>query len=91
MGYDFIDDINADIPLGYEELQGTLRNSQREFTAKSYLVPAMNRPNLHVTGVYIDEKSGRATGVKFVYSGKLELQVKAHQENILSARAINSC
>lgn len=95
MGYDFIDDINADVPLGYAELQGTLRNGRRETTAKSYLAPAKNRPNLHVikhahaTRLEIDGK-GQATGVYFVYDGEHDLHVRTRKEVIVSAGAINS-
>lgn len=95
MGYGFINDVNADIPLGYVELQGTLRDGHRESTAKSYLVPAKNRPNLHVikhahaTKIEIDE-NGRATGVHFERDGGHKLFVSARNEIVVSAGAINS-
>lgn len=34
--------------LGFYDFQSTLRNGQRCSTAKSYLVPAENRTNLHI-------------------------------------------
>lgn len=94
-GYEFIDDINADKLLGYAEMQGTLKYGRRETTAKSYLIPAKDRPNFHVIKhahvhkIDIDEK-GRATGVRFTYDGKHELVANARKEIVMSAGAINS-
>lgn len=94
-GYDFVGDINADRMLGYTEFQGTLRNGRRESTAKSFLVPAKNRPNLHViknahaTEIVIDAK-GTATGVQFIYDGQHRLTANVKKEIVVSAGSVNS-
>lgn len=94
-GYAFIDDINADTLLGYVELQGTLRNGRRESTARSYLVPAKDRPNLHVIKhayvhkINIDDKR-QVTGLKFQYNNEHELEATIRKEVVVSAGAINS-
>lgn len=94
-GYDFVEDINADTVLGYVELQGTLRDGRRSTTAKTYLIPAKDRPNLHVIKhahahkIDIDDK-GRATGVRFTYDGKHELVANVRKDIVVSGGSINS-
>lgn len=94
-GYNLINDVNADETLGFAYLQGTVKDGQRFTTAKSFLIPAKNRKNLHiikhahVTKVLFDE-SNTATGVEFDYQKVHKMQVKAKKEVILSAGSILS-
>lgn len=94
-GYDFVNDLNADKPLGYSIFQGTVRNGQRYSTFKSHVVPVKDRSNLHViknahvTKVEINE-DGIATGVRFIYKDSKELVANSRKEIVVSAGTINS-
>lgn len=94
-GYDFVNDLNADKPLGYANAQGTLKNGERHSTAKSFLVPAKNRPNLHVikyaqvTKILIDSTNS-VTGVEFEYKKNHKFVAKAKNEYILSTGAVST-
>lgn len=101
LGYNEIDDINADQFLGFARSQGTLSHGMRNSAAKAFLSRNIvgERKNLHiikmahVTKVIIDEAtSKRATGVEFVLENgsKTKLMAKARKEVILSAGTINS-
>lgn len=93
-GLTFIDDINADKTNGYLNLQGNTLNGRRQSTAKAFLIPAKNRPNLHVIKhalvkrILINNRN-RAYGVKFTYKGKT-MKAFARKEVILSAGTIMS-
>lgn len=95
LGVDFIDDINADKFIGYFNAQATISNGRRQSTAKTYLIPAKNRTNLHiikhahVQKILINNEN-EATGVEFIYKGKHTIQVKVKKEIILSAGAVSS-
>lgn len=94
-GYDLVDDLNGNVALGFTYLQGTMKNGQRFTTAKSLLVPAKDRENLHiikhahVTKVVVDA-SNTVTGVEFTYKNEHKLDVKTKKEVILSSGAVNS-
>lgn len=94
-GYDLVDDLNGDLSLGFSYLQGTLKNGQRFTTAKSLLVPAKDRKNLHiikhahVTKVIVDAYK-TVTGVEFTYKNEHKFEVRAKKEVILSSGAVNS-
>ncbi|XP_031636377.1 glucose dehydrogenase [FAD, quinone]-like isoform X4 [Contarinia nasturtii] len=94
-GYDSIMDFNSDIHLGYTRVQGTVYNGRRQTTAKSFLVPAKDRPNLyiikhaHATKINIDDNA-KATGVEFVYNGEEKLIAKVKKEIVVSAGALSS-
>lgn len=90
-----IDDINADKVLGYVRVEGTYFNGARQSTAKAFLIPAKNRPNLHiikhafVEKILINEQNV-AYGVKFTYKGNHKLKAIGRKEVIVSAGAIMS-
>lgn len=94
-GYDYVDDFNSDKLLGYGRVQGTVDGNRRQTTAKAFLTPAKDRPNLHIikyahaTKVEIDD-DGTATGVHFVYNGKHKMFAKARKEIVVSGGAISS-
>lgn len=93
-GYPFIQDINSDKLTGYTNLQGTYFNGRRWSAAKSFLIPAKNRKNLHiiknafVTKILIN-KTNEAYAVKFKYKGKM-MKAFCRKEIILSAGSIMS-
>lgn len=93
-GIPFIDDINADKTTGYVRAQGTQFQGHRWSTAKSYLIPAMGRPNLRVikhafVKKILINKKHKAYGVKFDYKG-MKMKAFSRKEVILSAGAIMS-
>lgn len=94
LGYSTLVDINADKYIGLTITTGTLDGNRRCTTAKAFLNPVKDRPNLfvikhaHVTKVNIDEKK-RATGVEFIVDNK-KLNAKAKKEVILSAGTVNT-
>lgn len=93
-GYDLIDDWNRDHLLGYAFAQGTIHNGRRQSVAKTFLVPAKNRPNLHIikhahaTKILFDDNE--AVGVEFIYNGTHKMVAKNRKEVILSAGAVSS-
>lgn len=94
-GYNFVDDFNSNTLLGYARGQGTVFNGRRQTTAKAFLIPAKDRPNLHIikyahaTKVNIDG-NGKATGVEFIYKGKENLIANVKKEIVISGGAISS-
>lgn len=94
LGYP-IRDLNGVSHTGFMIAQTTSRNGSRLSTAKAYVRPAKNRPNLHVllktlvTKVLIDPKKKMAYGVEVMQDGVLRT-ILAKNEVILSAGAVNS-
>ncbi|XP_026740785.1 glucose dehydrogenase [FAD, quinone] isoform X2 [Trichoplusia ni] len=88
-------DINGENQTGFMVAQGTVRRGSRCSTAKAFLRPAKDRPNLHismhshVTKVMIDPRTKIAFGVEFVRK-KMVYRIRARKEVILSAGTINS-
>ena len=80
---------------GFMKSQGTVRNGHRCSTAKAFLRPVRNRPNLHISmrslvhKIVIDPSTKQATAVRFEKNGQI-YEVKAKKEIILSAGAVNS-
>lgn len=101
LGYNELDDINADRFLGFVRSQGTLSHGMRNSAAKAFLSQRAlgARPNLHVikmahvTKLTIDEATPkRVTGVQFIVQNqsKHKLTATVKKEVILSAGALNS-
>lgn len=94
LGYP-IRDLNGKFHTGFMIAQTTSRNGSRLSTAKAFLRPVKDRPNLHVllnttaTKVLIDPKSRMAYGVEMNVNGFLQ-RVLAKNEVILSGGAVNS-
>lgn len=88
-------DINGDRQTGFMIAQGTIRKGSRCSTAKAFLRPARNRPNLHialyshVTKVLVDSQSKTAFGVEFMRDKRLHY-VRTTKEVILSGGSVNS-
>jgi choline dehydrogenase-like flavoprotein len=96
LGYQVLEDINAENRLGFTVVQGTLQNGSRCNSAKAFLSPAKHRRNLHVskhshvTRIITDPNSKRAHGVEFrTQTGDVRV-VKFKKEVIISAGAINT-
>lgn len=73
---------------------GTLRDGLRCSTAKAFLRPIKDRPNLHISlhthVLKIVIENNRATGVLISKLGTIPTLVRAEKEVVLSAGAINS-
>lgn len=86
-GYDTVD-LNGRTHTGFTIAQTTSRNGSRLSTARAFLRPARNRPNLHImlnstaTKILFDE-SNRAIGVEFVHDGMLK-RVSVAKEVVVS-------
>ncbi len=95
IGFPFIFDFNADKPLGYGTIQGTVYEGRRQSTAKAFLAPFKQRKNLKIiknalaTDIIIDNNN-RAIGVNFIYQGQKRVSAFAKKEVILSAGSKNS-
>ena len=93
-GYNLVENPNAEDQMGFTFMQATVEMGHRYSTAKAFLMPAINRTNLHVikfgqvTDVIINDK-GVAEGVNFKI-GKKSLKAMVKKEVILSAGAIGS-
>uniref|UniRef100_A0A6G1S9S7 Alcohol dehydrogenase n=1 Tax=Aceria tosichella TaxID=561515 RepID=A0A6G1S9S7_9ACAR len=97
LGYP-IGDYNGPIQSVFAYPQGTVRDGRRCSTAKAFLEPAANRPNLHIVTYALatkiltrpENRGGcEAYGVEFTRSNKVH-KVQAREEVILSAGATNS-
>jgi choline dehydrogenase len=95
LGHKEILDVNGEEHIGYNTAYGTLANGQRNSPAHAYLIPAKDRPNLHVikrafvTKVNINDDNV-ATSVDFQIAFLQQLTAKAKKEVIVSAGAVNT-
>ncbi|XP_055698376.1 glucose dehydrogenase [FAD, quinone]-like isoform X1 [Phlebotomus papatasi] len=96
LGHRIIPDIYGDEYLGFGSASANIDNGTRCSSARGYLVPARDRPNLHViknahvTKVKIDPLTATATGVYITFNKMTEMIVNARKEVILSAGVINT-
>ncbi|XP_014203590.1 glucose dehydrogenase [FAD, quinone] [Copidosoma floridanum] len=87
-------DINGANQTGFMITQATMRRGSRCSTAKAFLRPVRNRPNLHValnaqaTRVILNHDR-RATGVEFVRDGRKQ-HARVRRELVLSSGSIGS-
>lgn len=94
LGYP-VRDLNGMYHSGFAIAQTTSKNGSRLSTAKAFLRPIKDRPNLHVllnttvTKVLIEPKKKAAYGVELVTNGFVQ-RVLAKNEVILSGGAVNS-
>lgn len=95
LGSPILNDFNGDASLGYGYTQTTVYKGQRQSAAKSFLVPAKDRSNLHIikhahaTKIHIND-DGAADGIEFTYRGGDKLLAKTRKEIIVSAGAVSS-
>lgn len=93
LGYKTLQDLSDEF-CGLQKMMGNFDNDVRGSTAHAYLLPARNRPNLHVIKhaqvIKIDfDEQGVATTVQFKLNDRI-LSVRQKKEIILSAGAIGS-
>jgi len=92
-GHERNDDFNGLTLEGAGWTPLTIHGGRRESSARAFLQPAANRPNLTVltgaTAYQVTFDRGRATGVRYTRDGTLRL-VAASREIILSGGAIDS-
>lgn len=96
MGYE-VRDLNGARHTGFAIAQTTSKNGSRYSSARAFLRPARDRPNLHVwlnatvTRVLIDPKKKSAYGVEVRRGGDARTErVSARNEVIVSGGAVNS-
>lgn len=96
-GYEKLPEINADKYIGFLESPGTLYKGERFSAAKAFLIPAKDRPNLHVIkhamATKIEFEGDRAVGVHIdvgLREPKKKLYVKTKKEIIVSASAVGT-
>ena len=96
LGYETLEDLNAENQLGFGNCIGNVRKGTRWNTAKAFLGPIKFRENLHVakhahvTRILINDQTKTACGVEFKMKDGNIVSVKFRNEVILSAGAINS-
>ncbi|XP_062618936.1 alcohol dehydrogenase [acceptor]-like [Saccostrea cucullata] len=92
IGYRVVD-CNGMTQIGYCFGQETVKNGERWSTAKAFLRPAMNRPNLNVvTNAYVTKiliEHRKAVGITLVKNYET-YHIKAEKEVIISAGSINA-
>src|SRR5215475_6530017 len=93
MGIRKIADFNTGDNEGVSYFHVNQRRGRRWSSARGFLKPALNRPNLRLeTHVLVDRlviENGRAVGVRFIQNGET-FEARAKGEIILSAGAIGS-
>ncbi|XP_044265687.1 glucose dehydrogenase [FAD, quinone]-like [Tribolium madens] len=97
LGYPVSDDLNGRQYHGFTIAQSSVRNGSRLSSARAFLRPGRDRPNLHVmlnstaTKILINTSNNQKTvsGVQFLYNNKLHT-VRVKREVVVSAGAINS-
>ncbi|KAJ8921514.1 hypothetical protein NQ315_003132 [Exocentrus adspersus] len=93
-GFPVVDDLDGVNLTGFTVIQADTREGVRMSSARTFLWPGRDRPNLHVmlnstaTKVLVNDNK-TVHGVEFVYNSKT-YTVKANKEVILAAGAINS-
>jgi choline dehydrogenase-like flavoprotein len=93
MGIRKIPDFNTGDNEGVSYFHVNQKRGRRWSSARGFLKPALNRPNLRLeTNVLVDRlvvENGRAVGVRFSQGGEM-IEARAKGEVILSAGAIGS-
>ena len=94
LGYKILNDYNADDKIGITYVHGIIDGFRRSSTAKAFLVPNKDKPNLHViTNAHViklilDENKS-AKGVEFILKNK-KITAFTSKEVILAAGAIGT-
>ncbi|XP_019541412.3 glucose dehydrogenase [FAD, quinone] isoform X2 [Aedes albopictus] len=95
LGYKYLEDINGEEHVGFGRAQGTIVNGTRCSPAKAFLVPAKDRPNLHIMKntrvINVEQdKKGVYRWVNFLIDEEHLRAAKARKEVIISAGAVNT-
>lgn len=93
LGYNYVGDMSEEF-VGMSQLLFNTNMGERQSTAKAFLLPAKDRPNLHVVkNALVSEiefnSLNTATGVKFLINNQ-PIIAKSKTEVILSAGAIGT-
>lgn len=95
MGYKETQDVNGDNNVGLVNAQTVVYKGARFSAAKAFLIPAMNRSNLHIIKnahvtrlEYNDD--GSVKGVNFLINESVQKVAVARKEVIVSAGTINT-
>lgn len=89
-------DLNGEETLGYSFNQGTIHGGERQSAARSFLVPAKHRPNLHIiknalaTRILFDDDKPKVKGIEFVIDGKVKKQARIRKEVIVSSGSVST-
>lgn len=89
-------DLNGGNSTGFMIAQMTSKNGVRMSTARAFIRPAQNRPNLHillnttVTKVLIHPKSKNAHGVEIIDGYGHTMKILSKKEVIVSGGTVNS-
>lgn len=95
----FVPDMNRDVQIGITHVQGTIHNGTRQSTAKNFLSPFQDRPNLqvlkHSLVTKINIVDGVAQGVFLTRRDPLtgeahSMTINTKKEVILSAGSVNT-
>ena len=93
-GHPVTADINGEVQEGFGAFQMNVKDGVRASTARAYIEPNRNRPNLHVeTGVLAERltfSGNRVSGASCVKNDGSRFRANATTEVILSGGAINS-
>ncbi len=93
MGIRRTDDFNIGDNEGIGYFHVNQKRGRRWSSARGFLKPVLNRPNLRLeTGVMVDRlivENGRAVGVKFTQNGQ-QIEARAKGEVVLCAGAVGS-
>ncbi|KAG4069992.1 hypothetical protein HA402_013652 [Bradysia odoriphaga] len=93
LGYQYVPDMN-EAYVGMMQMLYTVNDGQRHSTARAFLSPIKDRPNLHViknahvTNIKFNSRN-RATGVKFLINNQ-SMIAKSKTEIILAAGSIGT-
>ncbi|WP_155710397.1 GMC family oxidoreductase, partial [Burkholderia stagnalis] len=92
-GHQRNDDCNGELIEGVGYCQLTIKDGQRQSTARAFLVPALARSNLtvrtHATVEKLMVKNDRCLGVQYVHDGE-HVQAQAKGEVVVCGGAIGS-
>lgn len=95
VGFEELDDLNADKHIGYGQSVFTIVNATRCSPAKAFLSPVRYRKNMHVikhafvTSI-IFEQLNEARGVNFILQNQATLRAFARKEVIVSTGTVNT-
>ncbi|XP_037301594.1 glucose dehydrogenase [FAD, quinone]-like, partial [Manduca sexta] len=95
MGYQEVPDLNENHPLGCSRMKIAVGDGARQSTARAYLTPIKDRPNLYVTKhtqvtKILFDGNKNAIGVEALTNDGKTMVYKSTKEVIVSAGAINT-
>lgn len=95
LGMKILQDINGDEQMGVTVSQTTIKDGVRQSTARAFLSPIKNRPNLHVLKnalvkkIEFEKNSNQVKGVLISKDGQ-DISVCVKKELVISAGSVNT-